>query len=299
MRILIFILMLMAAGSTSATSTLQVFACEPEWAALADELGGELLTVFTATSALQDPHNIEARPALISRLRRADLLVCTGADLEAGWLPMLQRRSSNPRITEGSPGHFLAADFVELKEKPDRLDRADGDIHAAGNPHIQLDPNNIARVGRALTERLVALDPENAPTYQLRGEDFQQRWQAAVVDWEERARPLAGLPVVVAHAGWIYLEDWLGLERVAALEPKPGIPPSSRHLAQVLEQIQHRPAAGVLFAAYQDARPAKWLEARTEVPPVRLPYTVGGSPEAQDLFGLYEHTLELLLELQP
>lgn len=281
-----------------AAAQLRLFACEPEWGALASELGGELVSVFTATTAQQDPHHIQARPALIAQLRRADLAICTGAELEAGWLPMLQRRANNPRITAGSEGFLEAAAFVELKEKPQRLDRADGDVHASGNPHIQLDPRNIAQVAKALSQRLIVLDPDNAQIYQQRSADFQQRWQAAIARWEQRAQPLRGMGVVVAHAGWVYLEEWLGLQRIAALEPKPGIPPSSSHLAAVLAKVQQQDATAVLYAAYQDSRSADWLASRSSVRPVRLPYTVGGSQQAGDLFGLFEDTIERLLEAQ-
>lgn len=285
--------------SHMAEARLQIFACEPEWAALAEELGGELVASFSATSAMQDPHHIEARPALISRLRRADLVACTGAGLEAGWLPMLQRRANNARTAPGNPGYFEASAFVDLKEKPARLDRADGDIHAQGNPHIQLDPHNIATVAQALAVRLAELDSDNAEIYSERADDFLQRWMAAIQDWEKRATPLEGMQVVVDHAGWVYLEEWLSLKRIATLEPKPGIPPSSGHLAKVLAAVQAQSAAAVLYAAYQDKRSAQWLAARAAIEPVKLPYTVGGSAQAQDLFALFDHTIDLLLEVQP
>lgn len=284
--------------SHMAEARLQIFACEPEWAALAEELGGSQVVSFSATSAMQDPHHIEARPALISRLRRADLVVCTGAGLEAGWLPMLQRRANNMRTAPGSQGYFEASAFVDLREKPARLDRADGDVHAQGNPHIQLDPHNIATVAQALAERLAQLDSDNAEIYSERADNFLRRWMEAVHGWEERGASLKGMQVVVDHAGWVYLEEWLGLKRIATLEPKPGIPPSSGHLAKVLAAVQAQPAAAVLYAAYQDKRSAQWLAARAAIEPVKLPYTVGGSAQARDLFALFDQTLDLLLEVQ-
>lgn len=295
MRRLLLALVLLAIA-VPAEAKLRVFACEPEWAALVEELAGEQARIFTATTAQQDPHHIQARPALIAQLRQADLAVCTGAELELGWLPMLQRRANNPRVAAGGPGYFEAAGAVRLLEVPDRVDRADGDIHAAGNPHLHLDPRNIARVAEALRERLIALDPEHADHYRRRSEDFLQRWQAAVARWETRAEPLRGMPIVVAHSNWTYLEQWLGLVRVAALEPKPGIPPSSGHLATVLAQVEAQSAQAVLYTAYQDRRPAEWLAARSPVQPLRLPYTVGGSARATNLFELFEETLDLLLE---
>src|SRR4029077_6659206 len=135
----------------STAEALEIFACEPEWGALATELGGDKVEVFVATSARQDPHQIQARPALIARLRSADLVVCTGAELEIGWMPVLLRQASNGRVQPGSPGYFEAGQQVRLLDVPTRLDRAEGDIHPAGNPHIQTDPRNIATVAPALT----------------------------------------------------------------------------------------------------------------------------------------------------
>lgn len=275
---------------------LQVFACEPEWAALAQELGGERVEVFSATTALQDPHRIEARPSLIARLRQADLLICTGADLEAGWLPLLLRKAANARVQPGRPGHFLAADQVALKDVPARLDRADGDVHAAGNPHIQTDPRNIARVAAALAVRLAGVDPAGTSVYAERHAAFARGWETALRRWEVQAVPLHGVPVVVQHKSWVYLLDWLGLVEVAALEPRPGVPPSSGHLAGVLAVLRAQPAKLVLHAAYQDGRPSEWLVQQTGIARVELPFTVGGSVGAQDLQGLFDDTLARLLE---
>src|SRR6195256_4070675 len=144
----------MALLAWPAGAALNVFACEPEWGALAQELGGDKVSVFFATTALQDPHHIEARPSLIARIRNADLVVCSGSELEIGWLPLLFTQSGNDRIQPGSPGYLEASQFVVKLEVPKVIDRALGDIHPAGNPHVHLDPRNIARVGNAITERL-------------------------------------------------------------------------------------------------------------------------------------------------
>lgn len=295
-HVLLFLLLVFTALPIHAK--MRVFACEPEWAALTRELAGDRADVFTATTAQQDPHHIQARPALIAQLRRADLAVCTGAELELGWLPMLQRRANNPKVVPGRPGYFEVAATVVLLDKPTRVDRADGDIHADGNPHLHLDPRNIAIAGRALTERLIEIDAANAEHYHRRGLEFQQRWQAALGAWETRARPLEGMPVIVAHRDWVYLAHWLGLRTVAALESKPGVPASSGHLAQVLTVAKEHRVPAVLYAAYQPPRAAHWLAERSAVRAVELPYTVGGSARATDLFGLFDDTLDRLLEVR-
>ncbi|MHB0916960.1 MAG: metal ABC transporter substrate-binding protein [Thiobacillus sp.] len=282
-----------------AHAALNVFACEPEWAALAKEIGGGDVKVYSATTAMQDPHRIEARPSLIAQMRRANLVVCTGADLEVGWLPVLLQNANNAAVQPGRPGYFEAARFVPLLDKPARLDRADGDVHAAGNPHLHTDPRNILRVAEALTARLAEVDPANAAAHRARGQAFAARWQAAITRWETRAAPLKNLPVAVQHKSFSYLLAWLGLREVAVLEPRPGVEPSVSHLARVAAQLQATPARAVLRAAYQSPRPADWLASRTGIPALALPYTVGGNARAQNLFGLFDDTLDQLLKAAP
>jgi zinc/manganese transport system substrate-binding protein len=281
----------------AAHAAFNVFACEPEWAALAKEIGGDDVRVYSATTALQDPHRIEARPSLIAQMRRANLVVCTGAELETGWLPVLLQNANNAAVQPGKPGYFEATRFVPLLEKPARLDRAEGDVHAAGNPHIHTDPRNLLRVGEALTARLAELDPAHAAAHRARGQAFAVRWQAAIAGWENRAAPLKDLPVAVQHKSFSYLLAWLGLREVAILEPKPGVEPSVSHLARVAAQLQATPARAVLRAPYHRPRPADWLARHAGIPALALPYTVGGNARAQDLFGLFDDTLDQLLDV--
>ena len=274
---------------------LSIFACEPEWGALARELAGAQARIYIATTALQDPHRIEARPSLIARARSADLVVCAGAELEAGWLPLVLSQSGNARIQAGQPGYFEAASAVELREKPAKLDRAMGDVHAAGNPHLHLDPRNVAQVAAALAKRMAGIDVANAKAYADRLSNFLEKWNQAARRWEAQAAPLKGMPLIVQHRNFSYLVAWLGMREVAALEPKPGLPPGTAHLAEVLERHKRDPAKAVLRAAYDDPRPSEWLAGRAGLRAVVLPYTVGGSPAAKDLFGLYEETIALLI----
>ncbi|WP_428423095.1 metal ABC transporter substrate-binding protein [Methylibium sp.] len=285
-------LLLLAAPAHAA---LRVLACEPEWGALAQELGGDLVDVSVATSALQDPHQIQAKPSLIARARNADLVVCTGAELEIGWLPVLLQQSGNAKLQTGQPGNFAAADVVRKLDVPGQLDRAQGDVHAAGNPHIQTDPRNIAQVAAALGARLQQVDPPHAGEYARRLADFSQRWQQAVARWTAQAAPLKGAAVVSQHKAFVYLYDWLGLKEVAVLEPKPGVEPTASHLQAVLATLKGAPARMVLYSAYQDPRPSEWLSKNAGIPVVKLPFTVGGTDGAKDLFGLFDDTLARLL----
>jgi len=282
-------------GAAPAEAALRVFACEPEWGALAQELGAGLVEVSVATGALQDPHQIQAKPSLIARTRNADLVVCTGAELEIGWLPLLLQQSGNAKVQPGQPGNFAAADFVRKLEIPTQLDRAQGDVHAAGNPHIQTDPRNIALVAAALGTRLQQLDPANAAQYAKATADFAQKWQQAIVRWSAQAAPLKGTAVVSQHKAFVYLYDWLGLKEVAVLEPKPGVEPSASHLQSVLVALKATPAKMVLVAAYQDPRASEWLGRNAGIGIVKVPFTVGGSDGAKDLFGLFDDTVARLL----
>jgi zinc/manganese transport system substrate-binding protein len=279
-----------------ASARISVLATVPEWAALVQELGGDDVSVTSATTALQDPHRVEARPSLIARARSADLLVATGAELEVGWLPLVIQQSANPKIRPGAGGYFEAASAVEMLGKPQRLDRAEGDVHPAGDPHLQTDARNIGRVAKALAARLAQIDGAHAAGYAERARKFEERWSAAVARWEQKAAPLKGVPIVVQHKGFTYLENWLGLREVAALEPKPGMEPTTAHLSAVLATLQAQPARMVLRAAYQGDRPSQWLAQRASLKAVALPFTVGGTDGAKDLFSLYDDTIDRLLK---
>lgn len=289
------VLVLLAIAAMPAAGALKIFATVPEWGALAQEIGGDQVQVFTATTAMQDPHRIDARPSLIARARSADLLIATGAELETGWLPVVQRESGNSRIQSGQAGYFEAARHVAMLDIPARLDRADGDVHAGGNPHIQTDPRNFLKVGESLAQRMKELDPANAAAYDGRWRIFAERWRSNLVRWEKAAAPLKGVAVITQHKAWTYMLDWLGMREVGTLEPKPGVEPTVAHIAQVRQQAANSRPRMVIRAAYNSARPAEWLSAEAKLPIVVLPFTVGGTPEAKDLTALFDDTLSRLL----
>jgi len=177
---------------SAAHAALKVFACEPEWAALAAALGVDSADIYSATNALQDPHQVQARPSLIAQARKADLMICSGAELEIGWLPQVQRQAANPKVQASAPGFFEAANFVSRLEIPTSIDRAQGDVHPGGNPHIQTDPNNIQRVAEALSGKLAELDPSNAARYHSQWSEFDARWRKAIAHWDDMLSPLRG-----------------------------------------------------------------------------------------------------------
>ena len=293
MKNILFVLLILSSFPSAAD--INIFACEPEWASLSQELGGDKVTVFSATTGLQDPHYIQARPSLIAKARRADLLVCTGAELETGWLPLLQRKSGNAAIQNGATGYFMATDYVALLDIPSSLDRSQGDVHSAGNPHIQTSPLNIMQVAQALSQRMQDLDYHNATFYQQRWQDFSQRWQIAIDNWQQQAQPIKNMPIVVQHNSGIYLFDWLALKKVAVLEAKAGVPPTVNDLNTILKQLKTTPAKIVIHAAYQSPRATDWLVNKTNINKVTLAFTVGGNEPSHDLFSLFDDTIQRLL----
>jgi zinc/manganese transport system substrate-binding protein len=283
----------MALPSPSAAE-VTVFACEPEWAALTREVGGNEVDAFSATHARQDPHHIRARPSLIARIRRADLLVCSGAGLEVGWLPILLQRGAPARIQPGRPGHLMAAAHVTVLEKPAVLDRSLGDIHPEGNPHLHLDARNMIPVARELARRLGAIDSANAATYTTRADAFARAWSRSLAAWGQRAARLKGMPVIVHHKSWIYLIRWLGLDEVASLEAKPGIPPTAAHLNDVLRLARSRSVKVILRTPYEPPEASEWLSGKTGIPALVLPYTVERDAKAGALRALFDETIALL-----
>jgi zinc/manganese transport system substrate-binding protein len=288
--------LLLAVFVLPAHAALNVFATVPEWGALAQEIGADKVKIYNATHGLQDPHRIEAKPSLIAQARSAQLVLATGAELEIGWLPVVIRESGNARIQVGQPGYFEAARYVTMLEIPAVLDRAHGDVHAGGNPHIQTDPRNLLKIGEALTARLSEIDPVNAMAYQTNFQTFAGKLRSAITRWEKEAAPLKGVPILVQHKAFPYLQQWLGLKEVGSLEPKSGVEASSAYLAEVVARHAAQPAKFVIRPAYQYDAPSVWIAERTKIPAVALPFTIGGTPEAKDLFSLYDDTIRRLLK---
>lgn len=286
---------LLLAAPVAASAQLRVFACEPEWAELAREIGGALVEADSATTALQDPHYIQARPSLIAKVRRADLVICSGAQLEIGWLPALLQKANNPKVLPGADGYLEASSFVLRLGATDTVDRSQGDIHPMGNPHVQTDPRNIAMIARAMAARMSKIDHVNSVTYQSNFEQFQEKWQAAIARWEGIAEPLRGKRIITHHKSWVYLEHWLGLEEVANLEAVPGLPPTAAHLSRLTHQFAEGGADVIIRSPYQDEKAAHWLAERIGVQAVVLPLTIGGTDGATDLFALFDDILDRLL----
>ena len=294
-RLMLTLLFVLAPGLASAE--LEIFACEPEWAALAEEIGGDLVDAYSATTALQDPHYIQARPSLIAKVRNADLVICSGAQLEIGWLPALLQKANNRKVLPGNDGYMEASSFVVRLDATANLDRAKGDIHPQGNPHIQTDPHNIAAVARALSERLAKIGHVNSEHYAKNLKQFITKWEQALSGWEDLAEPLRGKRAITHHKSWVYLLRWLGIEEVEHLEAIPGLPPTATHLAKLTTEFSSGGADVIIRSPYQHAKPSEWLSERAGIPAIILPLTVGGTEGATDLFSLFDDILERLIEV--
>jgi zinc/manganese transport system substrate-binding protein len=285
---------LLCAAPATARAEVNVFACTPEWGALAEEIGGSHVNVTTATNAKQDVHHIRAKPSLLSAMRKADLVFCSGASLESGWLPILLKKAGGPDVQQNTIGWLMASDYVEKLEVMDTVDRSMGHVHPEGNPHVHLNPYNILAVADVLAERLYLIDAGNAQSYTQNLGAFKTRWQGLINGWETRAANLAGKNVVVYHNAWAYLLDWLDMDNIASLEPKPGVPPTASHLQSVLATVQAQPSIGILVAPHERSKAADWLAGKSSLPIVNLPFTVGGTPSAATLEGVFEDTIAKL-----
>ncbi len=279
-------------SNSLATSKLNIFACEPEWSSLAKEIGGDKIKTFSATHSKQDPHHIRARPSLISKIRRADLLICSGAGLEVGWLPILLQKASDKVQTNGI-GHIIASNFVDLIEIPDHVDRSMGDIHPEGNPHIHLNPHNILLVAQEIHKRLLIIDPDNTSYYNNKFEMFNTKWQEAIIRWENNAAELKGKPILVHHKSFSYLVEWLEINQIGSLEPRPGMPPTTSHLNGLLKTIESNPVDLIIRTPYDPRKASDWLTEKTNIPNVILPYTTD-EEDVDNLFKLFDRTIFIL-----
>lgn len=284
---------LLCAAPRTTYAAVNVFACEPEWAALAKEIGGDHVKVFSATHAKQDPHYIRARPSLIAKARRADLVFCSGSGLESGWLPILLQKA-RADVQRGSKGHLMASEFVPILGKPEVVDRSMGDVHPEGNPHVHLNPDNILLVAKELTKRLALIDTAHATFYKNQLQDFTGKWKKSMLRWKKKTASLKGARIVVHHKAFSYLLHWLGVKIVASLEPKPGIPPTTSHLEKLLQKLKSSPADIIIRTPYETSDASIWLSEKTNTPAVVLPYTIGGDDMSGNLFKLFDQSMNLL-----
>ncbi len=283
--------------ASPAYATVNIFACEPEWGALAEEIGGDNVEVYTATKAHQDVHYMRAKPSLLAAMRKADLVFCSGASLESGWLPILLKKAGGPDVQVNTKGWLMASDYVrKLEVMTEHVDRSMGHIHPEGNPHVHLNPSNLLEIAEMLAERLIIIDHQNYSIYDANLAKFKKEWGEFIDKLNSSASGLKGKKVVVYHKSWSYLLDWLGIDVIATLEPKPGLPPTSSHLETVLQSIEGQNVLGILVAPFESDKAAQWLSQKSGIPVVNLPYTIGGDEQTNDLESLFTQSVKLLKE---
>ncbi len=259
-------------GSLPARAEVRVVATVPDLAALAREIGGNLVNVRSLSLPTQDPHFVDAKPSLALELNRADLLLLVGLDLEVGWLPTLLVGARNGKIQAGAPGHLDCSQFVSKLDLPGQaLDRSQGDIHPGGNPHYLYDPRSAERVAAGIAARLAQIDPGHAGRYRSGADGLVKRLQAARAGWEKTLAPFRGVPVVGYHKTWTYLCDWLHLEPIGFLEAKPGVPPNPRHVAQLLALARQRKVRLILQEEHYPDSTSKLVADRIPAPLLRVP----------------------------
>lgn len=284
-------------GMVNTAQAITVFTCEPEWAALTKELAPKA-KVFSATHVFQDPHYIEARPSLISRLAKADLAICSGAELESGWLPVLQKRAGNRNVLKHAVGMLYLSKYVKTIDKHHKQFFSTDHVHPEGNPHFHLDPEAIPKLATVISRRMQKIDPDSREDYQKALDDWQRRWKVAQVKWEKAAQGLNGTPIVVQHSSFSYLLNWLGMNAVGDLEPEPGVPPTLAHAQSLIMTTSATPPVAILTNWYQNDRAAKWMSEKTGAVHLNLPGTVDLDGEINTLQKLFDHLVEQLQGVQ-
>jgi zinc/manganese transport system substrate-binding protein len=246
-------LFLLAAGTLSA-DPLKIVTTTPDLADIARRVGGARVTVESLSRGFQDPHFVEAKPSLVLKLRGADLFIQTGLDLEVGWAPLLWQGARRPGIQPGGAAFLDASVFIEPMEVPTDVSRAGGDVHPGGNPHYLADPRNAARVAEGIARKLAERDPAGAGDYAANADAYVKTLERRMDDWNKRLAPLRGALFVSYHRNLAYFADWAGLESAGEIEPKPGIPPSPRHTADLIRLMQERKVRLILTAPYFEKR---------------------------------------------
>lgn len=294
-------LILLAAAPQPASAKLNVFACLSAWGALAKEIGGSAVEVFTAVNPLENPDQVNVTPELLASLKAADLLVCSGGGYEHNWLQPALDRAQNPKLAEGQPGQFFASDFVRVLDDDHHNHqgptKAHAHMHPGGNPHFQGDPYRIRALGGQLGKRMIELDKADAATYSANTKAFVREIGAVAKELEKKAAALQGVNIVSQHEHSVYLLRWLKIRSAGVLEPAVGVPPGPGDLARIVDLVPRENVKFVLYAAYEDPRPSNYVTERTGIPLVKVPFTVGGTEGAGPTYAdFYRDTVERLLD---
>ena len=272
-----------------ALAELNVIATTEDIAAIAKEVGGDLITVKAISRGYQDPHVIEAKPSHMLKVNRADLLVYQGLELEVGWLPLLIQGGRNKKVMPGQLGHLDISQAITPLEVPiGELDRSMGDVHPQGNPHYHLNPENGLLMADIIANRLIRLDPANSGAYKINLQNFRNRLEKKIAQWKVRMKKFQNLKVITYHATWKYFLDFFAIESVGTIENKPGIPPSGKHISELAKVMKQTNTRVILQASYFEKEYSDLLAGKTQSEVAVLPVSVGGVKEAQNYIALFD-----------
>jgi zinc/manganese transport system substrate-binding protein len=279
---------------TSPPKKLNVVATTPDFAALAREIGGDLVEVTALAKPTEDPHFVDAKPSHLVTLNRADVLIEGGAELELGWLPPLLDNARNGRIAPGAPGRIVASQGIAMLEVPATFDRSKGDVHSLGNPHVLLDPLNAKIIAAQIADHFAQVNPAAAETFKANLRRFDASVDQKLAEWQEQLEPYRGAKIVTYHKDFVYLARRFNLDIVETLEPKPGIAPSPAHLAQVVSTMQSTKARVILVQPYQNRRTAETVARQTNALVLDIPQQPGAIPNTATYFQLMDYLVRTL-----
>jgi ABC-type Zn uptake system ZnuABC Zn-binding protein ZnuA len=283
------------AGPAAAQRPLRVVTATTDLADLASEVCGNRCQVVHISEGYQDPHFVEAKPSFILQLRNADVFAFVGLELEVGWMPLLVQGARNPRIQQGGSGYLDCSTAIRVLDRPTgNVDRSQGDVHPAGNPHYWLDPENGRRIARLMRDRFSQLAPADAPTFARNYAAWEARLNAAERAWQPQIAQIRGKPVVAWHTSWRYFAEYNGMNIVGFMEPKPGVPPSPSHLAGLIATMRRTGAKVIVMEPYYDKRTADFVAARTGATVLVLPPSVGGARSITDYIQLMQYDVAQL-----
>lgn len=291
--ILLFLLFL--TSSTKSSAELKIVTSLPDLAAIVKEIGGDKVNVESISKGYQDPHFVDAKPSYIMKLNRADFLIYNGMDLEIGWLPTLVTGSRNSKITSsGSTGNLDTSTLIpNLLEVPvNRFDRSMGDVHPYGNPHYLLDPRNGIVVAKGIVERLKQIDPDNASYYEDNYRDFVNRLSLKIKEWEDQLAPYKDTEIVTYHKSWVYFTNWAGFKEVGYIEPKPGIPPTPSHVAELINNMKNKNVKMIIEESFYPQKTASIIAQKTGSTFLVLPSSVGAKDDITSYIGLFDSIVD-------
>ena len=294
---LIVILMILIIGIPSIVDAkLRVVVSYNYIADIVKKIGGEEVVVTPLSKGYKDPHYITPRPSFIAKMRKADLLIINGGQLEIGWIPPILKKANNPRINPGNKGFLDLFSFIEGIDIPKEISRAHGDVHPDGNPHFHLDPENILIVSKVIRDKLIDLNLSNKDIFTKRYKEFSEMWKKKIADWEMLLEKFSGKNVVQYHKNFDYFLKRFNLEQLGTLEPVPGIPPSTKHILEMIEIINNKGAEFIIHDVYHMKKPSRFVNRKTGVKLVVLPHDVGSVDEAIDIVSLFDEIVRRLLK---